>query len=61
MKYFLGQDLYGTWYCLPETERETFDRLCKRLDAYNFDAWNSIAEYKVDLEQLTFENPIWRD
>ena len=60
MKYFLGQDLYGNWYCLPEEKRQTFERLRKRDDAYNFDAWQPIASHKVELEELTFENPVWR-
>lgn len=58
-RYFLGQDLYGNWYCLPEKKRETFRRLGRKDDAYNYDAWNEIVEYKVELTELTFEKPKW--
>lgn len=30
-------------------------------DAYNFDAWDSMEKYKVDISKLeSFEDPIWR-
>lgn len=60
MKHLLRQDVYGNWYCLPEEELETWNRLICKEDAYNYDAWVVIEEYKVKLENLTFENPIWR-
>lgn len=60
MKHFLGQDLYGNWYCIPEDLRETWNRLINRLDAYNYDAWTIIENYKTDISKLTFENPVWR-
>lgn len=59
MRYFLGQDFYGNWYSLPETERETWNRLISREDAYNYDAWNVILSYKININSLTFENPVY--
>ena len=60
LKYFLAQDVYSNWYCLPESERETWNRLIAKEDVYNYDGWAIIEEYKVDISRLTFENPIWR-
>lgn len=60
MKYFIAQDVYSNWYCLPEDQRETWNRLINKPDAFNYDAWTIIEEYKVDIEKLTFENPTWR-
>lgn len=57
IKYFLAQDVYSNWYCLPESERQTWDRLMKKEDIYNYDAWHVIESYKVDINNLTFENP----
>lgn len=58
MKYFLGFDLYDNCYCLPEEERETWNRLINRPDAYNYDGWAIIEKYKIDsIHKLTFENP----
>lgn len=56
-RYFLGQDVYGNWYAIPESERGTWNRLMAKDDAYNYDAWDAIEKYKVNIEQLTFENP----
>ena len=58
VRYFLVQDVYSNWYCLPESERDTWKRLNKKEDAYNYDAWDVIASYKIDITTLTFENPI---
>lgn len=60
MRYFIAQDVYFNWYCLPEEERETWNRLISKPDAYNYDAWLIIEEYKIDVSKLTFENPTWR-
>lgn len=60
MRYFIVQDVYSNWYCLPETERETWNRLIVKDNAYNYDAWDVILSYKVDIDKLTFENPISR-
>ena len=60
MRHFLAQDVYNNWYCLPESERETWNRLITKEDVYNYDAWHVIETYKVDITKLTFESPIWR-
>lgn len=57
MRYFIAQDLYSNWYCLPENLRETWTRLINKPDAYNYDGWSTIEEYKIDISNLTFENP----
>jgi hypothetical protein len=58
VRYFIAQDVYGTWYALPEAERETFNTLLNKEDAYNYDAWDVIQQYVVDITKLTFENPV---
>lgn len=60
MRHFLAQDVYGNWYCLPEDMRETWNRLITKEDVYNYDGWHVIETYKVDINTLTFESPIWR-
>lgn len=58
--FFLAQDVYNNWYCIPESEKETWNRLISKKDVFNYDAWDSIKEYKIDINKLTFENPICR-
>lgn len=57
IRYFLAQDVYSNWYCLPESERGTWDRLMQKEDIYNYDAWYVIETYKVNINILSFEKP----
>lgn len=57
MKYFIAQDVYSNWYCLPESMRDMWDGLITKEDVFNYDGWHIIEEYKIDINKLTFENP----
>tara|TARA_R110002012_G_C11506584_1_gene597936 strand:- start:544 stop:729 length:186 start_codon:yes stop_codon:yes gene_type:complete len=59
-RHFLVQDIYNNWYCLPESERDTWNRLERKDDLFNYDAWDAIEKYKVDVSALTFENPMFK-
>ncbi len=58
LKYFLMQDPYGNWYCIPENMKEEFRQLIVSKDVFNLDTWDDMSEYKVELEKLKFENPV---
>jgi hypothetical protein len=57
MRYFTAQDVHGIWYCLPEEQRGTWNRVMAKKDAYNYDAWDLLQSYKIDIFKLTFEKP----
>ena len=57
IRYKLSKDNYNNWYMLPEQEWDTWDRLLNRTDRHDYDAFDRMEKYIIDIDELTFEKP----